>query len=103
MPAIGSLRRDWHAFADLHNVTARERQIAELLVFAEVTDNQLAKRLDVSKQTINIHMGHLRSKLRARSRLGIGLLVVGGAECECHPGWTPTPTPPAQQNTRQSA
>lgn len=87
VPAIGSLRRDWHSFADLHKLTARERQTAELLVF-ELTDVQLASQLGVSKQTINIHLGHLRTKLKTRSRLGIGLLVVGGAECECHAGWT---------------
>ena len=86
MPAVGSLRKDWHSFADLHKLTAREREVAELLIF-ESTDMQLAERLKVSKQTINIHLGHVRSKLGASSRVGIGLLVVGGAECQCHPGW----------------
>jgi hypothetical protein len=54
----------------------------------EKTDFALAQLLHCSKRTINAHMRELRTKLKADSRSGVAMLVVGGAQCPCHPGWS---------------
>jgi DNA-binding CsgD family transcriptional regulator len=53
--------------SDSYSLTAREREIASQIA-AGLTNREIAKRLVISKGTVEVHVKHVRSKLGYRSR-----------------------------------
>lgn len=57
------------------NLNEREREILEL-VGHDLTDQEIAERLNVSVRTINNHLRHIYAKLHVRTRLGAVLAAL---------------------------
>lgn len=55
-----------HAMALLKRLTPREAEILKLLMMGEST-KAIARQLDISPRTIDVHRGHIMEKLEARS------------------------------------
>lgn len=49
-------------------LTDREREILDLMVDGTTSTRQLARRLDISENTVKFHIGNILSKLHLRSR-----------------------------------
>jgi DNA-binding NarL/FixJ family response regulator len=64
--------RDGLAVAD--NLTAREREVMGM-VGAGLSNRDIAERLTMSEGTVKIHLHHIYTKLKVRSRLELTLLV----------------------------
>ena len=58
----------------LHRLSAREREVAELLMYGRRTD-EIAARLHISQHTLRDHVKAIFSKVGARSRAELTALV----------------------------
>lgn len=56
------------AIADQDALTAREREVLELMVEGVVSNRKLAKRLDLSENTVKFHVRNILDKLRLHNR-----------------------------------
>ena len=56
------------AASDQDSLTARERDVLELMVEGVTTDRKLAKRLGVSENTVKFHVRNILDKLRLHNR-----------------------------------
>ncbi len=56
-------------------LTLREMEILEL-IFQELTNNNIADRLALSPRTVETHVSHILSKLRAESRADVIRIAV---------------------------
>ena len=61
-------------FFDRHGLTARERQIAEM-VASGASNKRIAQHLDITERTVKAHMSSLFRKTGARDRLQLALQV----------------------------
>lgn len=54
-----------------HNLTAREREILDLLVSknAELSNKEIAAKLSISSRTVEVHRSSVMAKMQARSRV----------------------------------
>jgi DNA-binding NarL/FixJ family response regulator len=57
-----------HSAAQGEELTAREREVLELMVEGTTSNRRLAKRLGVSENTIKFHVRNMLDKLRLHSR-----------------------------------
>ncbi|MEO8216102.1 MAG: response regulator transcription factor [Acidobacteriota bacterium] len=53
---------------DPHSLTGREREVLELMVEGTTSNRRLAKRLNVSENTIKFHVRNILDKLRLHNR-----------------------------------
>jgi DNA-binding NarL/FixJ family response regulator len=74
------------AAAELDALTERERQVLQLMVVGVTTNRQLARRLEVSENTIKFHVRNVLDKLHAHNRTQVvshalrhGIVVPGDA------------------------
>jgi DNA-binding CsgD family transcriptional regulator len=56
-------------------ISAREREIARL-VARELSDKEIAKRLEISHCTVRFHLKNIQQKLGVAGRVGIAVWVV---------------------------
>jgi DNA-binding CsgD family transcriptional regulator len=56
-------------------LTARENEVAELVADG-MTNAEIARMLNLSRRTIEVHLDHVRQKLGTRSRVGVATWVV---------------------------
>jgi DNA-binding CsgD family transcriptional regulator len=56
-------------------LTARENEVAELVADG-MTNAEIARMLNLSRRTIEVHLDHVRQKLGARSRVGVATWVL---------------------------
>ncbi len=73
----GALASAPHAVGAVDALTAREREVAEL-VARGLTNPEIARKLVLSERTIDSHVEHIRSKLGVRTRAQIATWVVRG-------------------------
>ena len=73
-PAPGPARRAGEGAGGWQLLTAREREVAELVANG-LTNKEIAARLFVSKRTVDAHLEHILAKLSYVSRVQIAALV----------------------------
>lgn len=56
------------------SLTARENEVAELVAHG-MTNEEIARTLNLSRRTIEVHLDHVRQKLGTRSRVGVATWV----------------------------
>lgn len=60
--------------ASLGPLSRREREVATLIAHGH-TNRQIARRLDVKENTVEVHVGHILRKLRVHSRAAVARIV----------------------------
>lgn len=68
----GSAALPFHDIASVARLSARERQIFEMLVIGP-SNRQLARTLGITERTVKAHIAAIMTKLGLRSRLQVGL------------------------------
>jgi DNA-binding CsgD family transcriptional regulator len=63
---------EWIDFANQHGLTICEVKVLGL-VFRELTDKQIARKLNLGLETVHTYMTHLHQKLHVHSRVGLAV------------------------------
>ena len=66
---------EWHTMARLLRLTPRQLAVAELLC-AECSQRDMARRLELSMDTVRTHLRALYARLRVQSRVGVVVRLV---------------------------
>lgn len=75
-------REEWSGLCSSLSLSTRQEQILSCL-FHDMSDAQIARKLNIAIPTVRTHMGRMFEKLGAEDRLGLVLLVVSTFRQQC--------------------
>jgi len=66
----GQMKKEKKQENEMQNITAREKEILKLIV-QELTSEEIAQKLFISKKTVDNHRAHLLEKTNSKSTIGL--------------------------------
>jgi two-component system, NarL family, nitrate/nitrite response regulator NarL len=66
----GQMKKENKQAQEMQNITAREKEILKLIV-QELTSEEIAQKLFISKKTVDNHRAHLLEKTNSKSTIGL--------------------------------